>query len=338
MATTMTKTDHHDRRIEQLSTASARRVIEPDVEVQGRIGPGQIVADELLSIADLDLDLTPQQRARLSREEIASITSEGIRFEALLMAGFGLSLSRTTTLTDPRVTYLLHELGEETRHSRLFVRVLDQIQPTATSPFDRGIVGFFKRHIMQSVIHYPALFCVLVLAGEEIPDLIQKRTSEHPDTDPFLREVNRYHRQEEARHLAFARMLLPELWATSSRLNRFRVRRVAPFVINQMFAMLIHPGVYQAAGLPGWRTWRRAQRSQHVVGLRHEATRPILKALVEAGAVNPRSVPGGWRRLCGVDRAPDLLGGAGHVDVADAEVSDGIAHRALHRRRRPDRP
>jgi len=27
-------------------------------------------------------------------------------------------------LTDPRVTYLLHEMGEETRHLRLFVRLL----------------------------------------------------------------------------------------------------------------------------------------------------------------------------------------------------------------------
>ena len=50
-----------------------------------------------------------------------------------------------------------------------------------------------------------------MLAGEEIPDLMQKLASEHPETDPLLAEVNRYHRQEEARHLAFARMRLPEL-------------------------------------------------------------------------------------------------------------------------------
>ena len=34
----------------------------------------------------------------------------------------------------------------------------------------------------------PAFFCVLVLTGEEIPDLYQKLASEHPDTDPFIRE------------------------------------------------------------------------------------------------------------------------------------------------------
>ena len=50
----------------------------------------------------------------------------------------------------------------------------------------------------------PAFFCVLVLTGEEVPDLFQKLAGEHPDTDPFIRDVNRYHRAEEARHLAFA--------------------------------------------------------------------------------------------------------------------------------------
>ena len=78
----------------------------------------------------------------------------------------------------------------------------------------------------------PAFFCVLVLTGEEIPDLYQKLASEHPDTDPFLREVNRYHRQEEARHLNFARMLLPELCAKATRFERFQIRHLAPLLLD----------------------------------------------------------------------------------------------------------
>lgn len=287
--------------IERLSTASIRRVIEPDTELPGHVGPGQLLPDELLSVAGIDLELTPEQRAKLSREELAAIIQEGIRFEALLMAGFGMALAQSERLTDVRVTYALHELGEETRHSRLFVRLLDQLDATATSPFNRGFQGIVKRRILRSVIHYPALFCVLVLAGEEIPDLIQRRTSEHPDTDPFIRAVNRYHRQEEARHLAFARLLLPEFWAHSSPRQRWAVRYGAPLVIHQMFAILIHPGVYETIGLPGWRTWRAVQRSELTIGLRHEATRPILAAARHAGAIT--RVPRGWRRLTGTDRS-----------------------------------
>jgi hypothetical protein len=289
--------------IERLSAASGRRVIEPDADVPGRVGPGQLLPDELLSVAGLGIDLSAEQRMRLAREELAAIVSEGIRFEAVLMAGFGMALAQSKQLTGPRITYALHELGEETRHSRLFVRLLEQLRATAVSPFEYGMHGIIKRRILRSVIHHPALFCVLVLAGEEIPDLIQRRSSEHPDTDAFVRAVNRYHRQEEARHLAFARQLLPELWATSSRLQRWRVRHLAPLVIHQMFVMLVHPGVYKTIGLPGWRTWWAVQHSPRTLTLRHESTRPVLKALQSAGALAPGSVPRGWRRLTGTDRS-----------------------------------
>src|SRR5438309_196266 len=200
------------RRIERLSTVSLKKVIEPDVDVPGEIGPGQVLPDELLSVAGLDLDLTPEQRATLSREEVASITAAGIRFESILAAGFSMDIVRRRDLTDPRVTYILHELGEETRHSRLFVRLLSQLRPAARNPLEPAL-RVLQRVGLPFLLNMPAFFCVLVLTGEEVPDLFQKLAGEHPDTDPFIRAVNRYHRQEEARHLAFARMLLPEVWA-----------------------------------------------------------------------------------------------------------------------------
>src|SRR5919197_4515449 len=133
----MAQTKSIEDRIERLSTASLKRVIEPDIEERGEVGSGQLVPDELMTIAGLDLDLTPEQRAALSREEVASITSAGIRFESVLAAGFSLQIVRRRDLTDPQVTYILHELGEETRHSRLFIRMLSQLNPTARNPLER---------------------------------------------------------------------------------------------------------------------------------------------------------------------------------------------------------
>jgi hypothetical protein len=289
-------------RIERLSAISARRVIEPDVEVAGAVGDGQVVPDDLLSVRDLALDLDDDQRRRLAREEAAAITEEGIRFEAVLMAGFGLGIQRADTVTDPWITYALHEMGEETRHSRLFVRLVEQLGPTARNPFNRGVLGAVKRRFLGAMIKRPALLYTLVLAGEEIPDLIQKRQAEHPDTDAFLAAVNRYHRQEEARHLAFARIRLPEVWASASKVDRGQVRRLAPFIIQCQLEGLLHPGIYRAAGLPGWSTWRAVHRSDAVVGLRREATRPILRELQKAGAFRKGRVTRGWRQLCGVDR------------------------------------
>ena len=89
----------------------------------------------------------------------------------------------------------------------------------------------------------------MVLAGEEIPDLLQKLAADHPDTDPLLAALNRYHRTEEARHLSFARTVLPEAWARAGWIERQRVRFAAPLMIDQLWKAFVHPGVYATVGL-----------------------------------------------------------------------------------------
>ena len=300
--TTTSEAAARTERIERLNTASARRIVEPDVDVAGSIGDGQVLPDELLSVAGLDLDLTPEQKATLSREELASITEMGIRFECVLMAGFCLQLATTPELTDPRVVYALHEVGEETRHSRLFARLLKQVAPKAKNPLDKALLRRLQRFGMNQIIRRPALLDVLVLGGEEIPDLFQKLASEHSDTDPFVKSVNKYHRMEEARHLAYARTVLPEVWAAATWTDRFAVRFIAPLVIGDMFRFIVHPGVYATIGLPAWDTWKAAQKTPQRVALRHEATRGVLKAVIEAGVLKPGRIPKPWQQLCGVDR------------------------------------
>jgi hypothetical protein len=287
-----------DTRIERLSAASIRRIIEPEVEKNGVVGSGMVLPAELLSVADLDLDLTKDQWIALSREELASILDAGVRFESVLMAGFGLMLAWRKNLVDPRVTYVLHEIGEETRHSRLFVRVLEQLSPKAVNPFTRGLFSRLDHFITSRAITRKALFCVLVLTGEEAPDLIQKKLSEHPDTDPFVREVNRYHRMEEARHIAFARTLLPEVWDEASAFERFVIRHFGPAIMTGLFDSLVHPGVYRAVGLPGWRTWNRVRKTLARRNLRNEAFRPVCDALSAAGAFGDRNrLPRAWRAI-----------------------------------------
>jgi hypothetical protein len=297
-----------DARIERLSVASTRRILEPETDVLGEIGPGAVLPPQLLSVEGLDLDLSPQQLADLSREELASIVEFGLRFEAVLMTGFAMQMVSASDLTDPRVVYALHEIGEETRHSRLFSRLLGQLQGKAHNPWDRRSLRRVERLAVGQLIRRPALLDVLVLAGEEIPDLFQKRASEHPDTDPFIVAVSRYHRQEEARHLAFARSVLPEHWARASWDDRFAVRHIAPRVVRGMFDMMVHPGVYETVGLPGWRTWKAVNGSPKRLALRREATRPILAAMLEAEVVKPGRIPRGWRQLCGVDQTGVSLG------------------------------
>ncbi|MCU1351838.1 MAG: putative rane protein [Acidimicrobiales bacterium] len=284
-------------KIRRLNNASLRRVIEPDTEVPGEIGPGQVLPDSLLSTAGLDLDLTPEQKARLSREEIGSITQAGIRFEAILEAGFAMEVVRSQDLTDPRITYLLHEMGEETRHQRLFIRLLSQTGATTSNPLDNRVTRFIMRAGARAIISLPALLYTLVLGGEEIPDMFQKIASEHPDTDPFIRAVNKYHRMEEARHLSFARTRLPEVWAEAGPIEKIAVRRVAPFVIRMMFDEMVHPGVYATIGLPAMKTWRAANATPVRKAMRAKACRSVVDAMVDAGIFAADRLPKRWQQL-----------------------------------------
>jgi hypothetical protein len=288
-------------RIERLNQAALRRVIEPDTDLPGELGPGRVLPDELLSIHGLDLDLTEEQRITLGREELAASLRSGILFEAILEAGFAMQIAKSDDVTDPRITFLLHEIGEETRHQRMFQRLVQQLQPTAVrrqiGPVDRALEAVGP-HL---IIALPALFHTLVLAGEEIPDLLQKRSVEHPDTDPFLAEVNRYHRAEEARHLSYARAVLPEVWEQANRIDRIAVHHVAPWVVKDMFRFLVGPGVYETVGLPGQETWEAVQDLPARRSLLHEAMRNVLGSLVDAGALRPGRLPKGWQDVCGVD-------------------------------------
>jgi P-aminobenzoate N-oxygenase AurF len=302
MTTTLSTPTTEDR-VTRLSTASVRRVLEPEELFDwSELGAGQVIADELLTTAPLGLDLDADRRARLSREEVAAMLQMGIRFEAILESGFALQIAERRDVADARVTYMLHEIAEETRHQRAFIRLVAALEPRAKNPFARWPLEPVANFMVRRYVRMPAFLMVLVLAGEEIPDLLQKLAAEHPGTDPLLAEVNRYHRQEEARHLSFARATLPELHADAGRLERARIRYLAPTVIGALFATFVHPGVYAAVGLPGWPTWRAVNRSPERVALRHRATRNILRALLDADVLRAGRVPRGWQRLCGVDR------------------------------------
>ncbi len=303
---TTTPTKTVEQRIERLSTASLNRILEPDVDVPGAVTDGQVLPDELLTVFDLpDVmgALTPEQKRTLSREEFASIVETGIRFESVLMAGFSMEIVGKRDLTDPRVTYLLHEMGEETRHSRLFVRLLTQIRPNAKNPLDRPIVRLAEKIVLPFLMNMPALFCLLVLSGEEVPDLLQKLASEHEDTDPMIKAVSKYHRQEEARHLAFARLLFPEQWAAAGPIERFFVRYVGSRIAIGMFDTIVHPGVYATIGLPAWKTWKAVNASVGRTAMRHRALRPLLNPLHRCRRLPRRPYPA-WMAACWGCRPP----------------------------------
>lgn len=301
--TTTTSASAADTKVGRLNTASLRTIIEPEETFDfAAISKGQILPDELLSVHGLDIDLTPEQKATLSREETAAMLSMGVSFESILNAGFSWQVATSKDFSDPRVMYMLHEVGEETRHSRAFVRVIQELAPQAKNPLAGPIPQLIERRFLPTLIKSPALLAVMILAGEEIPDLLQKIAAEHPDTDPVLAQVNKYHRMEEARHLAFARLTVGELYPSASLKEKWLIRRIAPLLIDGLFDTFVHPGVYATVGLPTWKTWRAANRTPRRKAIKLTAVRPILKALMDGGVFGPGRVNKRWQHLCQVDR------------------------------------
>jgi hypothetical protein len=295
-------------RVQRLNSASLKRIIEPDTDIPGSVAPGQILGDELLSVHGLPgIELTPAQKATLSREETASMYELGLRIEAVLMAGFAMAVV-SSDVTDPRVAYRLHEVGEETRHSRAFARVITSIEPTVHHPVNSKLMQPIMGVAALIGLQLPAMFNLMVLSGEEIPDLLQRKAIEHPETDPFVKAVAKYHRQEEARHISFARLLIPELWQSTHAVDRFLTKHYAPIAIGRLFDFFVHPLVYRAVGLPAIKTWLAVRKNPARVAIRHDATRPILEQMIDAGCIKRGRVPRGWRRLCGVDRHAVAVG------------------------------
>jgi P-aminobenzoate N-oxygenase AurF len=277
-------------------------VSELTTPVSGHVGRGQVLPDQLLSIAGLGLSLTDAQRAALAREELASITEWEIRFEALLEAGFAGAIATARDVTSPRLTFMLHEMGEETGHQRVFQRLLAQLEPRTRWPVPHRLRSAVYRRAAASLMRRPALLFVLVLAGEEVTDVFQELAAEHPATDPFVRAVYEYHREEEADHVSFAQAVYAESWVDSTWVDRALVRWAAPAIIAFLVDSMVHPGVYAVAGLPTLETWRAVRAGEQRSAFRQHAVRPVLSALLEAGALTPGRVPRPWRDLCDVDR------------------------------------
>jgi len=182
------------------------------------------------------------------------------------------------------------------------VRLVDQLEPQQRNPFESPLAARIRSRMLPLLLRRPATLDAFVLAGEEIPDLFQKLAAEHPETDDYVRDVSRYHRLEEARHIAFARTTVGEHYRKATWTDRFAVRRIVPFGIVGMFDFMVQPFVYQTVGLPAFRTWRKVRRLPRRLELRRQCARAVLKALIDADVIKPGRIPRPWRRVAGVRR------------------------------------
>ena len=205
--------------------------------------------------------LDERQRQLLSFFELVNFFSINIHGERMLIEGLAKRLYRKhTEIVSP---YLHHFLDEENKHMFYFGRFCNQYA---------GKVYAERKFAVDR--EYAAgeeefLFFARVMIFEELVDIYNRRMAKDQRLVPIAREINWLHHFEEARHLAFGRRLVEELFETHADAWHGQVRqRIADELLHYFDATwkdFFNPDAYRDAGLSDVHALRRELLSDEVV-------------------------------------------------------------------------
>ena len=240
------------------------------------------MSERLLPIAGLAVyrELNDEQRWRLALLEAANFFSINIAGERQLMSGLALRLykGRAAFVSN----YLQHFLEEENAHTAVFARFcLDY----GGGIFPDRQVGFPGRF---SPAQEELLFFARVLVFEEVAHFYNRSIAADADVWPLARDINRYHAEDETRHIAYGRLQVVEVWervaAQWSTEERGRVGRYLTQYMASVLRAYVNPDVYRAIGLPSG-VRQQILASAHWISLTEQATARITRWLVKAGVI-----------------------------------------------------
>jgi hypothetical protein len=284
-----------EKTAERLLNSSADKFYDPDVDIdwEAPLQDGKYYApDRRISLYGTELwdKMTPEQRIELGKHEVASVASNGIWFEVLLMQMLLKEVYRIDPTTR-HAQYALTEIADECRHSTMFARAIEKVGAPAYGP--PPILRQLGK-LLPVVGYGPALYGSILIA-EEILDRIQRESMADENVQPLVRMVNRIHVLEEARHVTFARQ---EVVRGMSQLRKWELpyqRLLISIVAFSITRSLINPRVYRAVGLDPKQAHEVALNNPHHQETLRWSGERIMKFLGEAGLV---AAPGmhWWRR------------------------------------------
>jgi hypothetical protein len=182
-----------ERTAARLLKSSAEKFYDPDVDVDWSAPPvdGLLYQPEhRISLYGTYLwdRLSPEQRIELSRHEVASVASNGIWFEVILMQLLLKEIYRGDPTTS-HVQYALTEIADECRHSTMFGKAIAHFGLPAYGP--RKLLHRLGK-LLPVVGYGPALYGS-VLIVEEVLDRFQREAMADEHVQPMIRMVNRIH-------------------------------------------------------------------------------------------------------------------------------------------------
>ena len=205
------------------------------------------MSPELISLYGTDdyAHLDDAQRKRLSFFETLNFFSLNIHGEKYVVEGLSQRVysGQNVPLTD----YMQHFLDEENKHMVYFGGFCNRyghIYPPRTFRVPRDDADPGEEEF---------LFFAKVLIFENIVDVYNTRIARDERVAPIARQINRLHHLDEARHLAFGRARVRDLYDKHSpQWSPPRRRRIAGYLIayqESLWREYYNPATYSDAGL-----------------------------------------------------------------------------------------
>jgi hypothetical protein len=249
----------------------------------------ELAADHPLGATEWYRALAAPTRSRLGLHIIASQMKTGLQFESILKRGL-LEFAAALPNGTPEFRYAYHEVIEEAQHSLMFQEFVNRCGLAV--PGLRWDLRFGARRVIGMARHFPVLFFVFVLAGEDPIDHVQRTALRSGrDLHPLLERIMRIHVTEEARHLSFARQYVRTNAPTLSWWQRQRVAIAAPFVLTTMAGVMMRPpaALVRQYAIPK-ATIAEAYGPGSIAREQTQASlRKVRDLLVEVGLVTPFS-------------------------------------------------
>lgn len=225
--------------------------------------------------------LTPEQRTELGKHEAVAILSFGLLAEVGLSTMLMRSVLESGTVADDHCRYALAEVGEETRHSTMFSRLVNK---TGVRPYvlPKGIQ--YGMRLAGFLPMGPSAYAGTLLI-EEMLDRLQREAMNDEDLQPHFRQLMKIHVLEEARHITYAREeMVRSMQAHGKAYNAFH-RGVFAVMVLGVLPALVNPKAYRAVGISPLRGAIAAQTSPYYRERAVFACEPLMRFAYDAGFI-----------------------------------------------------
>ena len=225
--------------------------------------------------------MSESQQRKLAFHECAGFFSLVLHGERPLLEGMShrmYTLEKNLTVTE----YMHHFLDEENKHMIMFAsflrRYVGKVYPEKKIPYTRALAKGEE----------DIVFFAKVLVVEELSDVYNVAMAADERLAPIVREINRVHHVDEARHIFFGRAYLKQLWDRSSPAwteeQRKSFRTWLVDYINASWRDFYNPSVYRDAGFEDPYAAREMALSSPVCRAhRQRSSEKYIKNLVNCG-------------------------------------------------------